>query len=224
MIVDSCGADDMIREMQADRREIEAAMKLAVRAKFMREYREGRLKMPCSRFIEHTCRSRNHYLVRMKFVKEDDLRSPMYAPICLFDSDMGKKAVEMTSSTSEIFCAIEYEPHVFKRYKERMGLDLDGIKLMKHFFQRNTTMFLADGKRKGGTEADIMIVMKEGCLFGEQVNEIGIVAKTFISKETLIGYRGMECEKYNSLIDSMKQKYWKEYYDEKRDEINEENK
>ena len=102
-----------------------------------------------------------------------------------------------------------YRPHVFKRYKERMGLDMDGIELVKHFCLHNSDTIVHDDykHKEGDMEHDFMLTIYDGALFGTEKEVDGCVCytvNTFIANETMQdGYKSRFNKRHNEAIDDI---------------------
>lgn len=102
-----------------------------------------------------------------------------------------------------------YRPHMFKRYRERMGLDVDGVELIREFDKRNSdTIVHEDYKHKeGDIEHDVMMTIYDGALFGTEKNENGYICyviNTFIANDTMQeGYKSKFNKRHNDAIDEI---------------------
>ena len=101
-----------------------------------------------------------------------------------------------------------YYPHVYKRYRERMGLDINGVELIRYFEKRNCDTIFNDGySRKDSDGKDIMLSVLDGALFGsweEQDGQVRFVIKTFIANDTMQeGYKSQFNDKYNDAVDEL---------------------
>ncbi|MBR1525187.1 MAG: hypothetical protein IJ640_00810 [Prevotella sp.] len=103
------------------------------------------------------------------------------------------------------YSLLTFRPHLFKRYKERMGLKMDGIDLIRHFLKHNTFfVFNEDYRRSEGNTTDVMITCYDGAVFGRydesgEVDDIDL--RTFISSETMQeGYKAKFNGEYESCI------------------------
>lgn len=83
-------------------------------------------------------------------------------------------------------------PHVFKRYKERAGVDKSGIELIKHFFEKNMNGKCVKNNELAGRsvryngETHICACFDEGVLLGQQRGNI-FIERTFVTYEMATG-------------------------------------
>lgn len=88
-------------------------------------------------------------------------------------------------------------PHVWKRYKERMGLELSGIDLCKHYFHRNTFGRNSYNQKAVGRSVryagmtHLSYCVNEGVLLGQVVGDM-FIAHTFITYAMTSGLQKQE--------------------------------
>lgn len=109
------------------------------------------------------------------------------------------------SDKSGKYSVLTFRPHLFKRYKERMGLTYNGIDLIRYFLKRNTFfVFNEEYRRSKDNTTDVMITCLDGAVFGRfdesgEVEEIDL--RTFISSETMQeGYKAKFNGEYEDCI------------------------
>lgn len=148
----------------------------------------------------------------------DDVKWPHYTNYIIFESEVGKKALMPLFMQKDMpYFVIEFEPHLFKRYSERMGIDKHGIELIKDFFDHNAEFYrMDDFCRKGGNERDLMLTCHDGAVFGERLDENGVLLKTFIDTDSMGGPRALLNAQYNELVEKCLKDYEAEYFIGKR--------
>lgn len=93
----------------------------------------------------------------------------------------GKYAI-MRQITGGLPSLIIYSPHFFQRYATRMKLNLQGISLIRKFFEENTSFFLKKHVISGKDE--IIATFYDGVGFCKEIENCRyrcFVMKTFIS-------------------------------------------
>ena len=109
------------------------------------------------------------------------------------------------SDKSKKYSLLTFRPHLFKRYKERMGLTFDGIDIIRYFLKRNTFfVFNEEYRRSKGNTTDVMITCYDGAVFGgfDESGEVeDIDLRTFISSETMQeGYKAKFNGEYEECV------------------------
>lgn len=83
-----------------------------------------------------------------------------------------------------------FQPHLFRRYRERMALNYGELDVIRTFIKRNMEFVYQEGYRRKGHEDDdkeIMMSCQDGAIFGriDDEDENSAVFRTFISSETM---------------------------------------
>lgn len=85
-----------------------------------------------------------------------------------------------------------FPPHFFRRYAERMNLELAGDALVEHFFRWNDAGYNIE-KPEG--EHEQCMCVRDGVCLGEVINDRTFVARTFIRYDMSIGWQREAFEK-----------------------------
>ena len=161
----------------------------------------------------------NSYYVRIKFpdkksVLKITLEEFNFTPMPIIKTSYGGNSVNIVTNDllhrNDKWILHTFRPHLFARFKERMGYtNIDGMKLVKKFFDSNTTAITNSSYRETDNN-EVYVSCKDGCMLGvrnESENVIHLDMKTFISNETMKeGYKSSfnqseECIKLHGAVD-----------------------
>lgn len=148
----------------------------------------------------------NNYIVTNTF--ENKLQayknSPAFGTYAIIETDKGKVAVYCSwgRSADGGWCACYCMPHLFSRYRERMGFEDNGEALIRRFFKRNKEfIFKSDYRRKSmDDETNLMYLCFDGAIFGRvhPQDKNSVVFLTFIANDTMQeGYKSKFNRSYN---------------------------
>lgn len=152
--------------------------------------------MKCSQFpmvvrYEQRTARKNRWLVTLTAEnrRSYDGRERMHA-YCISESQGGKYVYSFAITTffgkKGKECDV-YKPHFFKRYTERLKLDLHGESLINHFFDQFEERIIHFVKMPNGEER-IIACFPEGLAFGNSYLERRVVIfRTFVAKHLLVG-------------------------------------
>ena len=194
MIVDSMTHEEVYQELERDRENI---------SRWWAHQQEGRRRalLKCKTFPvhvwqEYTSPRKNKYLFYTRIL--DKRMKRILTCICA----VRRTSEGMTLYTTwlghqKMISPMVLLPHVWKRYRERMGLDLSGIDLFKHYFQRNTFGRNSYNQKAVGRSVryagmtHLSYCVNEGVLLGQVVGDL-FVAHTFITYEMTSGLQQQE--------------------------------
>lgn len=175
------------------------------------------LKRPYAKFPAYVMREvktprGNRYICNLLFKKRGDVfkLNAFECRNAILQTQEGLATVALVYSVKHQKEVLHiYRPHVYKRYKERMGIDVDGIELIKHFEKRNIDTFVHDDykHKEGDVEHDVMMTVYDGALFGTMSEVDGCLCytiKTFIANDTMQeGYKSKFNKRHNDAIDEI---------------------
>lgn len=193
--------DEILQEYNKDEFDLRALSRTMFEGKLCKDARKGKVKYPCHIFAKRTTERHNTYIIHYEFRSKDDfLGGPTF--FALIDSAHGIFAMQISMAYGIKKVVNLYSPHLFKRYNERMNLNLTGLDIIKEFFKRNVTSHRnSDFKRKDGDECDVMDLCYDGAIYGQSTPEGNITYHTFIDKGHMSDYRKALNEEYNDLIE-----------------------
>lgn len=125
---------------------------------------------------------KNNWLLLFSANSKKDVSGDIFSNcICIQETQAGKFALmrQVTNDAPSLFI---FSPHFFRRYAERMGIDLTGIPLIQRFFEENITCYTK--KRFINGKEELTSTFKEGVAFCKQIEDckhLCFVMKTFIS-------------------------------------------
>lgn len=129
-----------------------------------------------------TTKRRNNWLLLWNIESKKDVSGQIYANCsCIQDTNEGKYAI-MRQITDGLPSLVIYSPHFFQRYAERMALNLQGISLIRKFFEVNTSFFIKSRIINGKEE--VTATLNEGVAFCKEIENCKhrcFVMKTFIN-------------------------------------------
>ena len=192
--------DEILQEYNKDELNLRALSKTMFEGKLCKDARKGKVKYPCHIFAKRTTERHNTYIIHYEFRSKDDfLGGPTF--FALIDSAHGIFAMQISMAYGIKKVVNLYSPHLFKRYNERMNLNLTGLDIIKEFFKRNVTSHRnSDFKRKDGDECDVMDLCYDGAIYGQCTPEGHVTYHTFIDKCHMSDYRKALNEDYNERI------------------------
>ena len=207
MITTTMTPDEVLAQMLADREEIKRECVQYMAKGNCKEVRTAKT-FPLRYIHEYTATSVNRYLVMLTFNSRQDLFhfSAGLEAAAVIDTERGKMLCAMILNFEDHrLHTFYFMPHLFKRYKERMGYKQDGIDLMRVFFKKNMdTVHMADYRRKSkDDDTDIMLSCVDGAVFGYRhpLDRCSFVLMTFIANDTMQeGYKAKFNDLYNNEI------------------------
>lgn len=193
--------DGILQEYDKDEVYLHSLSRTMFEGKLCKNARRGNAEYPCHIFAKRTTERHNTYIIHYEFrSKTDYLGGPTF--IALINGSNGISALQISLAYGIKKVVSLYSPHLFKRYKERMKLNLEGIDVIKEFFIRNATGHRnSDFKRKDGDDCDVMDLCYDGAIFGQSTPEGHTLYKTFINQDKMSGYRKLLNEGYNERIE-----------------------
>lgn len=193
--------DDILHEYEKDEFELHSLSKTMFEGKLCKNARRGNAKYPCHVFAKRTTERHNIYIIHYEFrSKTNCLGGPTF--FALINSSNGTFALQISMALGIKKVISLYSPHLFKRYKERMKLNLEGLDVIKEFFVRNVTLHRnSDFKRKDGDDWDVMDLCYDGAIFGQCTKDGHTTYKTFINQEEMSNYRKSLNNDYNERIE-----------------------
>lgn len=205
MITTTMTPKEVLEQMLLDRPEIQRE---SVRYMAQGKCKEARVAkvFPLRYVHEYTATSGNHYMVMLTFNSRKDafdLNAGLEAA-AVIDTEHGKMMCGTILNMEDRHVHTFYfMPHLFKRYKERMGYKQIGIDLMRVFFKRNAdTVHMADYRRKSkDDDSDVMLACVDGAVFGYRhpQDRQSFVLMTFIANDTMQdGYKAKFNDLYNN--------------------------
>lgn len=145
----------------------------------------GSSKLYCRWYKLKIPSTQNSYYLLFKKAPEHkkykDIKSTAFSMLTLLQQEKGYRVFEIMPTTlgaiMEGLCI--YNSHLFSRYRERMKIDLNGIELIKNFFESN-----GEQMAKISDDNNILAFCSNGALLGRYFPEHNsLVYNTFISKE-----------------------------------------
>lgn len=141
---------------------------------------------PASRSAVVVTPSKNKYIVSMQFLTRKDAIKCDPFMVCGAIVNEGRtyKVIVGNHGTNGFFI---FSPHLISRYKERMGLDLNGDELIIHLLNGCGVIKSCTNYRGKDTD-DFAIVMRDGCMFGKRTKENHTTiwdCRTFIANGTI---------------------------------------
>ena len=193
--------DEILLEYDKDESNLRSLSQTMFEGRLCKDARKGKVKYPCHIFAKRTTDRHNTYIIHYEFrSKEDFLGGPTF--FALINSSHGLFAVQISMVLGIKKVVNKFSPHLFKRYKERMYLNMEGIDVIKEFFKRNaTTHRNSDFKRRDGDDCDVMDMCYDGAIFGQSSPEGHTTYNTFISQDKMSNYRKVLNEEYNDRIE-----------------------
>lgn len=193
--------DEILREYSKDELDLRLLSRTMFEGKLCKDARKGKVTYPHHVFGKRTTDRHNTYIIHYEFRSKDDyLGGPTF--FALIDSSDGIYVMEVSLAYGMKAIVNLFSPHLFKRYNERMNLNLTGIDIIKEFFKRNATKHRnSNFKRKDGDENDIMDLCHDGAIFGKGTPEGHTTYYTFINEDHMSDYRKELNEDYNDLIE-----------------------
>ena len=133
-----------------------------------------------------TTKRRNTWLALWEIrTKPKKYTDAMLSAIAVSQSTWGRHAY---TTIKDHDIVVSYTPHLFSRYAERMELDLTGMELIRHFFERNCEPVYRFGSRPNSEQLEIFASCADGVLMGI-VHPLGRVyeMRTFVTHDMLMG-------------------------------------
>lgn len=207
MITETMTPQETLDEMIRDRVEL---MQL-VRQYFLRggckHLRTSKI-FPCQVACMLKTKTANNYITIMAFNSKRDVFN--FNPILSFG------AVVETEKGKMLLCAnlnmdaravkpFYFLPHLFQRFKERMGYKQEGIELVRAFYKRNSDLVMHTDYRRNGKDGDkyVMLTCHDGAVFGYRHpdDRDTLVLCTFVANDTMQdGYKARFNWRFNDAI------------------------
>lgn len=103
--------------------------------------------------------------------------------VTYIESERGIYAI-MTAFTNSNPHLVIYQPHFFKRYSERFGIDMSGISLITHYFTSNHSYVYSYSTHiisKDSYQEEVFGSSKDGVALGIRTTGGNVLFKTFIT-------------------------------------------
>lgn len=195
-------------ELVKDRRELLQHNRRYLAQGHCKQFRNA-TKFPVYQMHEVTTSTNNHYLLLNTFEDRAHVyqQNPMFEARAVVETGKGKAAVAIVSApkAEHGLCVFYFMPHLFSRYRERMGLNIEGIELMRYMFKRNDD-FLHHPKYRRKTmddDSDVMLSCYDGAVFGYRhpQDRNSVVLMTFVANDTMQeGYKSRFNKEYNDEV------------------------
>lgn len=216
MILPNMTPQEMMNELHKDYDQLRAVNMRFLTNGGIKHLRRQGAKFPAYVMKEQRTSRGNRYLCQFLFKKRGDVftLNGLGSQLAIMETKDGLSGVSLVFSgkfNKEVVYL--YRPHVYKRYKERMGLDLEGIDIIRYFDKRNCdTIFNEDYVHKEGDEKnDFMMTIRDGALFGTIQDVDGCICyviKTFIANDTMQeGYKAQFNNRYNEEVERLEKEY-----------------
>lgn len=212
MLVETMTTKEMMEEMRKDFSYIQERTWQFIDSGGIRHLRRPNAKFPAYIIIDFKTPRGNTYITTLLFNKRGDVfktkASQCVSAIMQTKEGLASLAIVYSGKYNKEILHY-FRPHMFKRYRERMNLDMDGLELIRYFDRRNgDTIVHSDYKHKeGDMEHDIMLTAYDGALFGTMKEEDGricYVINTFIANDTMQeGYKSRFNKRHNDAIDEI---------------------
>lgn len=193
--------EEILREFDKDEYNLRSLSQTMFEGRLCKDARKGKVKYPRHIFAKRTTERHNTYMIHYEFRSKDNcLGGPTF--LALINSSNGGIFVVQISLAYGIKKVVNiFSPHLFKQYKDRMCLNIDGIDVIKEFFTRNvTTHRNSDFKRKDGDDCDVMDLCIDGAIFGQSTPGGHTFYRTFIGPDQMSDYRKALNEEYNDRV------------------------
>ena len=166
------------------------------------------LRFPVYMMHEMKTSTGNRYIVMNVFDSKRDAMIHSYHSIyhAVVDTESGRVVISKKVATDGLGedCVFYFMPHLFKRYKERIGFEFDGMQLIRTFLKRNEEFIYHENYRRSKDNMDdVMYSCVDGAIFGTRhpQHKESIIFKTFISTETMQeGYKSEFSETFNESL------------------------
>ena len=193
--------EEILREYEKDLYDLNSLAETMYEGRLCKNARRGKTKYPDHIFAKRATKRNNTYIIHYEFRSETDfLGGPTF--FALINDVNGVYVLQIGLAYGMGKVVNLFTPHLFKRYKERMKLDKEGLEVVKEFFKQNVTGHRnSDFKRKDGDDCDVMDLCYDGAIFGQSTPEGHTIYKTFINKENMSDYRKSLNEEYNERIE-----------------------
>lgn len=216
MILPNMTPQEMMKELHKDDDALRSVNMRFLTSGGIKHLRRQGANFPAYITREQRTSRGNRYLCQFLFRKRGDIftLNGLETRLAIMETKDGLSGVSLVFSgkfNKEVVYV--YRPHVYKRYKERMGLDLEGIELIRYFDKRNCdTIYNYDYIHKEGDEEnDFMLTIRDGALFGtiqEVDGEYCYIIKTFIANDTMQeGYKAQFNNRYNEEVRNLEKEY-----------------
>lgn len=216
MILETMTRKEMLKEICRDNDELWNSIYAFIGNGGINHLRKN-AKFPANVIREYTSKRGTKYLQVLRFLTKRDVfeMTPYEYHCALLETKEGRSMMlRVFDSKSKSVTLVYLRPHVFKRYKERMGFKQEGIDIIKAYYKRNPDMVLhTDYKHKeGDIENDFMLSISDGALFGtKNKDDIGYTVNTFIANDTMQeGYKSKFNKQHNDRLES-DAKAWRGY-------------
>lgn len=148
-------------------------------------------KFPFHHWHELKTKNKNVFLIHFNVDSRSLFRKDLFTfdVMCLVDTDKGKyvyttriKSYEYDKTKTNVL--IIYQPHFFKRYAERFGIEVSGKELIKLFFTENKMEYgsIGDLKWKDSDDSDFCCYMNRGIALGHVEKDGTVHYNTVLEK------------------------------------------
>lgn len=191
MLVETMNYEEVYREALVDSENMLKWVRWHV--KDLRQKSLKARKFPFSLTVTHVTPRKNRwkviFVVLRKIRSNTDLFNVIYTS---FHAQEGIVHVQMTPNRQRQMCVSVFPPHFFKRFAERMGIDMKGEELAERYFRYNDSGWIID---KPDSEHEICLCTSEGVCLGELLNDRMFLGRTFIRYDMSLGWQREVFEK-----------------------------
>lgn len=146
-------------------------------------------KFPVSTHYIYISPRKNRWIITLTALSKKDVgKYSLKGLVATYETNFGTHAL-VPSIVLDRQTIKFHPPHFFKRYKERMGLDLKGLDLIAEYFKRNNnyTYEIRDIVENGEPRVDFAGSTVDGVTLGYGTTGGNILTKTFITYDMLKG-------------------------------------
>lgn len=195
---------DIVKEIKEDYREIITYLQNKEK-KITREILR-RTVFPFSfPTTNYKSRNNNKWVVSLK-IESRKFQDQKICCYCIVESDRGHYIIRPSVDNEKLIYYVDmFSPHVFARYRDRLNIDLNGLELVEHFFDKNSSYYANSKYYKPSTirprecyataPEEIYTSMPEGVCLGECYDGVNVFLRTFITYDML---KGEQIEQFNA--------------------------
>jgi len=144
-------------------------------------------KFPMTMTFEQRTVRKNRWIITMHAPsKKSTEKGTDYSYYCISESPMGKYVYKpVQRSFADIFQTLVIKPHFFSRYRERMGLEETGDKLIMQMMKSKNIVKTEQFERKDGSLGFVM-TFDDGIGLGDVLEKDKVhLVRTFVPKHML---------------------------------------
>ena len=214
MILPDMNSEQMVKVMTDDRPFIQQFADSWMNGEGKRILRNPHTVIPCTltKFLVAP-ESHQRYLINFRIARRQEAYKGIsrYYVRAIIPTEHGTEAANILyQQRTDTMQIVYFQAHLFKRYAERMRLNVHGDDIIRIFTKRNPVMVEATEWRK---EQDCMMLCYDGACFGETPKDDPNMfrMKTFIATDTMQDgtYRSKLNEAFNG---AMCEFYWEQYF------------